>query len=196
MKKYIRYIIYFVLFILLFSAFIYLGKKDYGNDIKRYSDAERFSLEYSEIPTDNMFKYSYASQVLDILENGSGIIYMGFASNEWSKYYVKNLYQVLKDEKVSSVYYYDLFKDRLRSTKYYVNIEKKLDDYLYRLDDGSKRLNTPLLVIVKNGNILYVNNDTSMMENNIKPSSYWDYNRISKFSDEVSYYLESSGFSG
>lgn len=196
MKKNIRYIIYFILFSILIGSFIYLGKKDYNNDLKRLTDAERFSLEYNDVPNENMFKYIYSTDLSKLLDNGTGLIYIGFSSNDWSKYYIKYLYQVLKEKNVKNVYYYDLLKDRLRYTKYYVKIENKLSDYLLQLDDGTKRLNTPLFLIVKDGKIMYANKDTSIINNDILPTIYWNYDQINSFKYEISNNIERFGIYG
>ena len=194
MKKIIRYIIYIILFSFLIGAFIYLGKKDFGNQNK-FTDAQKFTKEYN-IPVDNKFKYIYASELVDFLNNGTGLVYMGFPSNEWALYYVKYLYQVLKDYDVKQVYYYNLLKDRARYTKNYVAIEKKLDPFLTKLDDNSKRINTPILVFVKNGKITYINSDTSININNLKPSEYWDYSHIYNFKQDIASHLESGEYNG
>ena len=195
MKKIIRYVIYFILFSILIGLFIYLGKKDFGTDYNKMSDAEKFSIEYN-IPKDNMFKYIYSNDVIDILSNGTGIIFMGFSSNEWSQFYVKYLYQVLKEHNVDNVYYYDLLKDRARYTKNYIKIEKILDPFLFKSDDNTKRINTPILIFVKDGNIIYINSETAINSNFYIPKEYWDYNHISRFRDDISSHLESLGIYG
>ena len=86
MKKYSRIIIYCLLFAILIGMFIYLGKKDFSDTTKQ-SDNVKFASEYS-INKDNPFVYSYGSEVVDIIKNKSGIIYLGFSSNDWCKYYI------------------------------------------------------------------------------------------------------------
>lgn len=196
MKKSIRYVIYLILFTILIGAFIYLGKKDYSDNLKKLTDGEKFNLEYNDVPKNNMFKYIYSTDLSNTLESGTGLIFIGFSSNEWAQYYVKYLYQVLEEKNVKNVYYYDLLKDRLRYTKYYVKIENKLSNHLIKLDDNTKRLNTPLFIIVKNGNILYVNKDTSNINNDITTSMYWNYNQIMKFKEEISNNIERFGIYG
>ena len=77
MKKYLKSIIYFILFVLLIGMFVYLGKKDFKTD-KNMTDGKRFAIEY-QIGEDNPFKYAYSSTIVEILNNNSGIIYMGFS---------------------------------------------------------------------------------------------------------------------
>jgi len=188
MKQIIRGIIYFVLFSILIGAFIYLGEKDFNNEVQ-VSDSERFAQEYN-IESNNVFKYVYAKDVIDILNNKTGMIFMGFSSNDWSKYYIKYLQEIVKENGVKQVYYYDLQKDRTKNNKYYRQIENRLSDYLYKLDTGVVRLSTPSLIIVKNGNIKYFDDETSIERNNISPDYYWSDEKVESFKNRISSYLK------
>ncbi len=186
MKKYLRMIIYFVLFALLIGAFIYLGEKDFKED-KNQSDAQRFAVEY-DIDNDNMFKYSYGSEVVDVIKNKTGIIYLGFSSNEWSRYYIKNVYDVFKINHIDKVYYYDIQKDRSVSSKYYRELQRLLSPYLYQLDSGEFKIFTPALILVKDGKIIHFDDETSM-QRGIKPSDYWTYDKSNEFKVRIDSYL-------
>lgn len=187
MKKYIRLTIYFILFAILIGAFIYLGKEDF-NDTTKQSDNVRFAEEYS-ISKDNPFVYSYGSEIVDIIKNDSGIIYLGFSSNEWCKYYVKYLYDVLKENDIEKVYYYDIIKDRTKNTKYYRELEELLSDYLYKLDNGNIHVLTPALIFVKNGKIIYFDDETSIERNNITPDYYWTNEKVDIFKNKINVYI-------
>jgi hypothetical protein len=196
LKKLIRYVIYFILFAFLIGCFIYLGKKDYGNPNTKYSDAEKFNLEYNHVPKDNMFSYVTASDVVSLLENGTGIIYMGFANDEWAQYYVGYLYDVLVQDGIKKVYYYDLLKDRTRQTKNYQKIVAALDDYLYDTDNNTKYLFTPAVVFVINGKIMAYDDETAIIHNSITPNDYWTANNIANFKAKINFYLEEGNYNG
>ena len=186
MKNYIRYGIYAILFALLIGAFIYLGEKDFKEQ-KDQTDAQRFALEYG-IDEDNMFKYSYGSEVVDIIKNKTGVIYLGFSSNEWSRYYVTYLYEVLKINHINTVYYYDIQKDRNVSSKYYRELQRILTPYLYQLDSGEFKLFTPALILVKNGKIIHFDDETSIQRGTM-PSNYWTVDRANEFKVKIDSYL-------
>ena len=97
MKKITRNFIYLILFALLIWGFIYLGKKDFSSTI---TDAERFSKEYTTIEKDNPFVYVGSNKVLEILNNETGIILVGFSSNAWMQEYVRQLYPILKENNI------------------------------------------------------------------------------------------------
>ena len=186
MKKYLRMIIYFILFAVLIGGFIYLGEKDFKED-KNQSDAQRFALEYN-IDNDNMFKYSYGSEVVDVIKNKTGVIYLGFSSNEWSRYYVKYLYDVLKINHIDKVYYYDIQKDRNVSSKYYRKLQRILMPYLYQLDSGEFKIFTPALILVKDGKIIHFDDETSM-QRGILPNEYWTVDKANEFKVRIDSYL-------
>ncbi|MBR1417259.1 MAG: hypothetical protein IJ572_05550 [Bacilli bacterium] len=188
MKKYIRAIIYFVLFAILIGAFIYLGEKDFASE-KGITDAKRFSQEYY-IGENNPFKYIYGSEAVDIIKNKTGIIYMGFSSNDWSKYYARYLNEAARENDIKTIYYYDLAKDRAKYTKYYRELESILSDYLYELDTGVVRLSTPALVIIKDGKIIFFDDETAIERNNVNPKDYWVQERIQTFKNRLSIYFK------
>ena len=191
MKKVVRKIIYCLLFILLIGAFIYLGKKDFS-DMSKQSDNVRFAQEYS-INKENPFVYSYGSQIVDVIKNKSGIIYLGFSSNEWCKYYVKYLYDVLRDNDIKKVYYYDILKDRAKNTKHYLELENLLSDYLYKLDNGNIHVLTPALIFVKDGKIVYFDDETSIERNNLTPDLYWTSEKVDAFKSKINTYIKEVG---
>ena len=183
MKKYIRVIIYAILFTLLIGTFIYLGKKDFTVD-KNQSDGERFALEY-KIDKENPFVYSYGAEIVDIIKNRTGLIYLGFSSNDWSRYYVRYLNEVLEANNVKKVYYYDLLKDRVKYTKPYRELEELLTDYLYELDSGKIAISTPAFIIVNDGKIVYFDDETAIERNNITPDYYWTNEKIEAFKSRI-----------
>ena len=191
MKKVVRKIIYCLLFILLIGAFIYLGKKDFS-DMSKQSDNVRFAQEYS-INKENPFVYSYGSQIVDVIKNKSGIIYLGFSSNEWCKYYIKYLYDVLRDNDIKKVYYYDILKDRAKNTKHYLELENLLSDYLYKLDNGNIHVLTPALIFVKDGKIVYFDDETSIERNNLTPDLYWTSEKVDAFKSKINTYIKEVG---
>ena len=152
MKKITRNFIYLVLFAFLIWCFVYLGKKDFSSTI---TDAERFSKEYTTIDTDNPFVYVNSNRVLNILNNETGIILVGFSSNAWMQEYVRELYPVLKENNITKVYYYDVIEDRTKKTKNFRQIEDLLSKYLKITDMG---INSSLscLISIFVGIIIYM----------------------------------------
>ena len=72
----VQKIFYILSFIFLIAAFIYLGTKDYTPK-KTETDAQIFTKEYG-ITEDNVFTERDSKTILELLNSGSGIIFIGF----------------------------------------------------------------------------------------------------------------------
>ena len=191
MKKMTRNFIYLVLFAFLIWCFVYLGKKDFSSTI---TDAERFSKEYTTIDTDNPFVYVNSNRVLNILNNETGIILVGFSSNAWMQEYVRELYPVLKENNITKVYYYDVIEDRTKKTKNFRQIEDLLSKYLKITDMGAEYLFTPALIFVKDGKIINYDDETSLVSFDMRPDTYWNEDAITSFHNKINTYLSEADY--
>lgn len=191
MKKMTRNFIYLVLFAFLIWCFVYLGKKDFSSTI---TDAERFSKEYTAIDTDNPFVYVNSNRVLNILNNETGIILVGFSSNAWMQEYVRELYPILKENNITKVYYYDVIEDRTKKTKNFRQIEDLLSKYLKITDMGSEYLFTPALIFVKDGKIINYDDETSLVSFDMRPDTYWNEDAITSFHNKINTYLSEADY--
>lgn len=191
MKKMTRNFIYLVLFAFLIWCFVYLGKKDFSSTI---TDAERFSKEYTTIDTDNPFVYVNSNRVLNILNNETGIILVGFSSNAWMQEYVRELYPILKENNITKVYYYDVIEDRTKKTKNFRQIEDLLSKYLKITDMGAEYLFTPALIFVKDGKIINYDDETSLVSFDMRPDTYWNEDAITNFHNKINTYLSEADY--
>lgn len=155
--------------------FAYLGTKEYQTDVV---DNIRFSSEYKDISKNNVFVYLNENKVLEILNGKSGILFMGFPSNIWSHYYAEYLNEVAINNHIEEIYYYDFRKDRNLNNNTYTNIVNKLKEYLTFDDIGNMDLSAPTIVIVKNGEILYFDDEITYIKGDIRPEDYFtDYRK-------------------
>lgn len=191
MKKMTRNFIYLVLFAFLIWCFVYLGKKDFSSTI---TDAERFSKEYTTIDTDNPFVYVNSNRVLNILNNETGIILVGFSSNAWMQEYVRELYPILKENNITKVYYYDVIEDRTKKTKNFRQIEDLVSKYLKITDMGAEYLFTPALIFVKDGKIINYDDETSLVSFDMRPDTYWNEDAITSFHNKINTYLSEADY--
>ena len=159
-------------FIFLISAFIYLGTKNYNLPTKKMTDKESFSKEY-DITINNKFKYIDGKKTLEILKNGTGIIFMSFPENEWAKIYAEILNNAAKNININNIYYYNFSKDRANNTHTYQTIIKEMKSYLPILDNGKQDIYAPTLIFVLNGEIIYYDNETAIMNGDIETEEYW-----------------------
>ena len=94
------------------------------------SDSEKFAKEYTEVGRDNIFVYRTANEIVNILENQTGIVYFGFPECPWCQRYVVMLNEVAKEKEINQIYYYNIKDIRTKNTPAYQEIVGLLDDYL------------------------------------------------------------------
>lgn len=159
---------------------------------KKESDSVKFSKEY-EMTENNVFVYRDIEQIIKILENGSGIVYLGFPECPWCKAYVKYLNEVAIDNDLDKIYYYDILDDRKDNTKEYQKIVGILEEYLRYDDEGNKRIYVPAVISVKNGKITGFDDETSYDTKNYEtPEEYWENEDLEGLKDKLNKMIEST----
>ena len=162
--------------------FLNLNKED--EKTNKNTDAVKFKEEYEilngseanngytypkvALEDNNPFVYSSVNDAIKVLENGTGIIYFGYASCPWCR----NAVNVLQHVNASEILYVDMSDQRdayevidgvLTKTKdgtdgYYKLLElldSVLEDYIVDgVSTGEKRMYVPLVVGIKEGEIV------------------------------------------
>jgi len=176
MKKSIKRIVQGITFILIIGGFIYIGTRDFSKKV--VIDNEKFDQEYTNVSKDNVFVYATSQEVYGRLKNGNAVIFMGFSKNVWSGYYADILNEAAKEVGLKEILYYDFKEDRDNKNGTYQSIVLRLNSYVWTLDDGVKNIYAPTMVIVKNGEIIAFDNETSLNTGNINPHDYWTSIRV------------------
>ena len=172
-------VFYVISFIFLFAAFIYLGTKNYNAPIRKLSDQESFTQEYG-ITSDNIYVYKTSQEVLELLNTGSGIIFFAFPENEWSHVYADLLNEVGKSYGIDEIWYYNFYKDRNNNNYYYNKIVRILNAYVPVTDTGEKDLYAPSFVIVREGEIIGYDDETSIVSGDVTVDDYWTMEKQQK----------------
>ena len=165
-------IFYFISFVFLIVAFIYLGTKNYNTPKRSLTDQESFTQEYG-ISSDNVFVYKSASEVLETLNTGTAIIFMAFPENKWSSSYADMLNEVALKFGVEEIYYYNFKNDRSNNNHYYENIVNQLAAYIQILDNDETNIYAPTVLFVRDGEIIGYNDETSIMHGDTSVDEYW-----------------------
>ena len=181
-KGLVRKGIYAVLFILMIAAFIYLSEKYAGNaddpirTINNYYDMEVDESKY-EIVT--------GSKMINLIQEGNNIIIVGSNTSEWSKEFMVQIDNILKENKIDKVYYYDLNNDKAQKNSNYYKIKDLLKGSLTTTDGSKSNLLAPSLYIIKEGEVKYYNVDTVAMKNTIEVKDYWNEEKEQEFKEEI-----------
>lgn len=170
--------------ILLYFFFI---KKDDNKE----TDALRFKNEYSKVSDNNPFVYRNIDQIINILEKGTGVVYLGFPECPWCQAYVKYLNETAKDANIEKIYYFNILEDRKNNTEKYQEIVSILGDNLQRDDEGNLKVFVPNVSFVVNGKIIGNDYETSLDTKGFeKPSDYWTEEEVSELENTLSGYMK------
>ena len=173
-------------------VFLLIRNKD-DNTAKnnKVNYAEKFAEEYTQVDEDNVFVYADVEEIIDILENGSGVVYLGFPECKWCQAYVKFLNEVAKDRNIDKIYYYNIREDRTNNSENYQKIVKLLEGYLQNDEDGNPRIYVPAIIFMSNGKIIGFDDETSLDTGGYsEPSDYWTEEEISSLKNNLSVYMK------
>ena len=147
---------------------------------EKETDAKKFAKEYTQITEDNYFVYRTSDEIIKILENGTGVVYLGFPECPWCQSYVKMLNEVADIEGLEKIYYLNILEDRKNNTENYQKIVEILKDHLQYDDEGNKKVFVPAVIVVSKGEIIGFNDETSYDTKGFEnPEDYWTEDEVS-----------------
>lgn len=166
-KKNVYIIFGIIAVLILIISLSFLFKKD------KMSDAERFAKEY-DFTVNNVFVYRNLDEINKILENGTGVVYLGFPECPWCKGYIPYLNEVAINEHLDKIYYFNILNDRKNNTSGYKKTVELLNDYLKYDNEGNKRIYVPAVIAVNNGKIVGFDDESSFDTKGYEtPEEYW-----------------------
>lgn len=150
------------------------------------SDGEKFASEYTKVNKDNVFVYRTGEEVLKILENGNGLVFLGFPECPWCQGLVPIINDIAKESGISKVYYFNIKEDRANNTELYKNMVKLLTGNLRYDEEGNERIYAPSLIAVKDGEIVSFE-DTRNWDNKSysSPDEFWNNADLSSIKEKV-----------
>lgn len=181
MKKYLKYII-LVIIVLFVGLIIFFMTRD-------KVETKNFSDEYTSVPKDNLFVYRDSDEIIKILKNGTGIVFLGFPECPWCQAYAPILDEVAKEEGVEKIYYYNILEDRKNNTKEYKEMVKLLKKYLDFDEEGNERIFVPEVAFVVKGLIVASDNETSLISGETTPEEYWTNSKKQETKERLRVYI-------
>lgn len=157
-------------------------KEEYESLNNKKIDSTKSYLNIN-IDSKNMIKYSNYDEIIDVIENKTGIIYLGFPECPWCRNLVPVLLEAAKENNIDTIYYLNIKNERdswevidgnlqyskdennkeIKGSEGYFKLLKVLDeylsDYIISYEDktyevGEKRLYAPTVVFVRDGEII------------------------------------------
>lgn len=194
MKK-ANYLLYgFFLIFVIGGVACYLLFVDDGvpNADEGKKDNYKFSVEYTKVPMDNVYNYKTEEEIIEILENGSGIVYLGFPECPWCQSYAVYLNEVVKENEIDNIYYLNIKEMRSNNTENYQKIVNLISEVLPYDENGNKRIYVPQVVVVKNGKIIGGDNETSYNVDGT-PTEYWTSEAIANLKQKLNNLIKVAG---
>ncbi len=151
---------------------------------------KKFTNEYTLVSDDNVFVYKSVDEIINTLEKGSGIIFLGFPECAWCQKYALYLNEVAKENNIKEIYYYNIKDIRSNNTNKYQKIVSYLESYLPTDDSQNKRITVPNVTFVKDGNVLFNDNETSLISDGTQPDDYYSEEAISALKNKLTLYFE------
>lgn len=186
-KDFLKYYITGLITVALICVGIVLLNKDnmhaptsytkFYDEYTSYNNKENSNGKYyPEVTIDknNLYYYASEDEVKELLNNGTGVLYLGFPNCPWCRNMVSVLNEAGKDYGIAKINYYDIkdirssfsFDDnnnlvKKDGTAFYSFLLEKLDNVLTEygvydknnelVDTGEKRLYAPTVVFIKDG---------------------------------------------
>lgn len=177
-----------------------LNEKDSVKFKKEYEslngvEVSNYEYQKLDINSNNPIRYSNYDEIIDIIENKTGIIYLGFPECPWCRTALPVLFDVAKDNNIDKIYYLNIKNERdsyvledgkltysidengnqIKGTKGYFKLLEALDehlsDYVINFEHkdyevGEKRIYAPSVIFVKNGEVLGIHVSTVTSQEN------------------------------
>jgi len=168
----------------------YFGLKDKEpKKEEKIQDNVKFAKEYTQISEDNLFVYRTIDEIIKILKNGTGIVYLGFPECPWCQAYVPYLNEIAKENKITKIYYKNILQERKDNTEEYQEIMELLGEYVEYDDEGNKRIYAPTIIFVKDGKIIGMDSETAKDTKGAKdPKEYWTEKRVNALKKRLNDY--------
>ena len=174
-----------ILVLIIVVLLIVLLFKQNKEEIKQ-TDAIKFAQEYTEVGEDNLFVYRDYEQLVKILENGTGVVLLGFPECPWCQRYAVYLNDVAKELDYEKIYYFNILEDRKNNTDEYKKIVSIIEEYLQFDDEGERRVYVPSVIALNKGEIVGFDDETAWDTKGFEtPDEYWSEDAVNSLKDKL-----------
>lgn len=131
--------------------------------VEELTDSEKFANEFS-VEKNNPFVYINIDDLLHMIDNDKGIIFLADSDYEGSSKAAEFLLKEANKLDIESIYYYNPNKLKEKDLKKYNKLVDRLKDFLDTDEDGKTILNLPDIYSVSSGKIINHSNYFSKRE--------------------------------
>jgi hypothetical protein len=185
MKKF--KIICIIIFAIVGALIIY---NHFDTEEFKSSLPNEISNDYNLTSETVVYENTNIDEVINIINNKYGIVFMCTPDTEWCKKYAEILNDVAIEKDIDKVYYLNIKNERSLNTNKYQKLVNSLSEVLLTDDTGNKRIYMPEVVFVRDGKIIAHDNETSFITNDQTVSDYWTPENINKFKVKLYEYID------
>lgn len=177
------------------AAYFYYNKDEKVEET--FNNAVEFKKEYENVSDNNVFVYKSAKEIIQILEKGTGVVYLGFPECPWCQKYVTFLDELATQKGLKKIFYFNILEDRKNNTEDYKKIVELLKEHLDATDEGLERVFVPDVTFVVKGEIIGHDNETSTIsDDKLTPDKYWTEKKIKSLKEKMSPWVDEILLSG
>ncbi len=145
--------------------------------------------DYTMITGKNLLDNKSVDEIVNILNNKTGVVFICNPKSDWCQYYAYLLNDVAIDRGIDKIYYTNIAEERNMNSNKYQRLVNALKDYIYTDDTNTKRVYMPNMTVVKDGKILANDNETSIITSGITAQEYWNESNTFTFKEKISNYI-------
>lgn len=158
---------------------------------KNSGDAARFAEEYEQVGQDNIFVYKSVEQVLDLMESGTGIVYLGYPECGWCQAYVPYLNETAREKGIREIWYCNTKEVKENDMDKYYELIALLDGHLQYTETGEQWIYVPNVSFHINGKLIGNDYETSKDTHGLTdPEDYWTEEEVRDLKQTLSGYME------
>ena len=152
----------------------------------RQTDTARFQAEYPRVAADNRFIYARDVAVLDMLERGTGVVFLGYPQCPWCQRLAPIVDEAAKAERLDKIYYLDIRHARETNDATYKKLVEKLKPHLRTDENGQPRVYVPDVTVLKDGRVVgHFLQETTADGEKATPDTYWTRERRARAVEQL-----------
>ena len=117
--------------------------------------------------------------MLDVLEHGTGVVFLGYPQCPWCQRLSEYVDQAARAEGIAAIHYLNIRQARVSKNETYQKLVARLAPYLSKDENGPPRIFVPDVTIVKRGSIVWRYKEEPT-EDNTTPDRYWTAERAQR----------------
>ena len=139
---------------------------------------DKFISQYPKVTSGHKFVYAEPAEILDIIDGGDGVVFLGFPECPWCQQLVPIIQEAAQSEKIDKIYYLNIKESRANNDDVYQKLVTKLQDYLPKDDDGNPRISVPDVTVYRSGQIVgRFEQEAATDGEQVTPDTYWTSER-------------------